>query len=192
MLPTKPSNKNNKESDLPTLLEENLDRLNRFVRRTAGPLLRAKESVSDITQSVCRELLNHAGRFTKGGEKGFRSWLYTTARRKIYDRNDYHRAAKRDVGRERTATGEDRKVAPEDLGHLETPSQDAIARENLELLQDAYSRLSIQDQEIIRLSRFDGHSHKEIAEILELSLDAVYQRLSRALARLETILSEKE
>jgi RNA polymerase sigma-70 factor (ECF subfamily) len=40
------------------------------------------------------------------------------------------------------------------------------------------------DQEIIRLSRFDGLSHEEIAEQLNVQLGTAYSRLSRATAKL--------
>jgi RNA polymerase sigma-70 factor (ECF subfamily) len=40
------------------------------------------------------------------------------------------------------------------------------------------------DQEIIRLSRFEGLSHEEIAEQLNVQLGTAYSRLSRATAKL--------
>jgi RNA polymerase sigma-70 factor (ECF subfamily) len=40
------------------------------------------------------------------------------------------------------------------------------------------------DQEIIRLSRFEGLSHEQIAEQLNVQLGTAYSRLSRATARL--------
>ena len=50
-----------------------------------GPQLRAKESASDLVQSVCREVLGRLDRFQHGGEAGFRHWLYATALRKVRD-----------------------------------------------------------------------------------------------------------
>jgi RNA polymerase sigma-70 factor (ECF subfamily) len=40
------------------------------------------------------------------------------------------------------------------------------------------------DQEIIRLSRFEGLSHEQIAEQLNVQLGTAYSRLSRATAKL--------
>ena len=43
------------------LLERLLPDLQRYVKRNVGDLLAAKESSSDLVQSVCRELLERLG-----------------------------------------------------------------------------------------------------------------------------------
>ena len=61
-------------------------------RQALACLLRARESGSDLVQSVCREILAQAHRFQHPSESAFRRWLYTTAMRKISDRADHWRA----------------------------------------------------------------------------------------------------
>jgi DNA-directed RNA polymerase specialized sigma24 family protein len=80
-----------------TLLERYLPGLRAFVRLNSGKALRSKDSCSDLVQSACREVLQHADNFEYGGEAGFKQWLYRTAMRKIAHRADHWRAAKRAV-----------------------------------------------------------------------------------------------
>src|SRR5258705_6880905 len=64
---------------LDELVVRHVDGLRAFVRLRVGPELRARESSSDLVQSVCREVLQDARRFQHAGESAFKSWLYTTA-----------------------------------------------------------------------------------------------------------------
>jgi DNA-directed RNA polymerase specialized sigma24 family protein len=68
------------------LLERYLPGLRAFIRMRAGPMIRRRESESDLAQSVCREVLEHLDQFQYGDEVGFKRWLYTTALRKILHR----------------------------------------------------------------------------------------------------------
>lgn len=54
--------------EIERLLQEHLPGLRAFVRLQATPEIRAQESVSDIVQSVCREVLTHADRFQHPGD----------------------------------------------------------------------------------------------------------------------------
>src|SRR5882672_1825641 len=108
-----------------TLLERYLPGLNAFVRLRAGPLLRARESTSDLVQSVCREVLEHVDRFQYRSEGLFKQWLFTTAARKVADRCDFVQAQKRDVRREIRL--DDACAAA--FRSLITPSRELIARE---------------------------------------------------------------
>ena len=83
-----------------TLLSRYLPGLRAFVRLHSGKLVRSKESCSDLVQSACREVLEHASDFAYGGEAGFKQWLYRTALRKIAHRAEYWRADRRDAARE--------------------------------------------------------------------------------------------
>ena len=87
---------------LETLLEQNLPAVRAFVRAHMGPQLRARESASDLVQSVCRELLTHQQRFQHPSADAFQAWLFTTARRKVHNRardlGRHKRAAEREQG----------------------------------------------------------------------------------------------
>ena len=166
------------------LVESHLESLRAFLRLKAGPGLLARESVSDLVQSVCREILEDADQFQHGGLEGFRKWLFTRALRKIAERHRHHLAQKRDVRREQEAPRESAWQAACDA--FGTPSQHAIANESQERLDAAFRELSSEQQDIVMMARFLGMSHAEIAEETGKSEVAVRKVLSRALARLAT------
>lgn len=173
------------------LVERYLPELRAYVRLRAGPSVRAREDVSDIVQSTCREVLAHVDRFRWGGEVGFRRWLYASALRRIVDKHEFHRAQKRDVEREVTHAalgGAESSPGALDLGayaaSLSTPSGEAVAREQAERIERAFDALNDEQRELIVQSRLMGVSHDELAEATGKSKGAVRVALHRALARL--------
>jgi RNA polymerase sigma-70 factor (ECF subfamily) len=179
------------ERAMRTLLEMHLGDLRAFVRLRAGPELRQREASSDLVQSVCREVLEHGDRFRHPNEGAFRRWLFTTALRKIADRADHWHALKRDVAREeappsRDASGDDALLAC--YGTFSTPSQDAMAREEIQRVERAFEHLSEEQREVITLAHVVGLSRAEIAEHLQKSEGAVRVLLHRSLARLTELL----
>ncbi len=175
-----------------SLIERHLPGLRAFIRIKAGELVRGQESCSDLVQSVCREVLEGAGRFDYRGEAAFRQWLFTTALRKIVARQRHHCAEKRDVRRERIVSpvesaSRDRALLDAYTG-LHTPSRLAAAREEVERVEGAIARLPEEYREVICLSRLMGLGHAEIAAQLGRSEGAVRVLLHRALARLSRLL----
>jgi RNA polymerase sigma factor (sigma-70 family) len=168
------------EAAVESLLEQHLPGLRAYIRLKAGPQLLALESTSDLAQSVCRDVLQHMERFRYGGEGAFRKWLFTTALRKIADRYEYYRAAKRDVRRDASTGGDDTIL--EACRGFYTPSRHAAAREELDKLQAVLHALDDEKREVIVLSRLVGLSHAEIAAELGKTEVAVRKLLSRALA----------
>jgi RNA polymerase sigma-70 factor (ECF subfamily) len=162
------------------LLERYLPGLRAFVRLRAGPLLRARESASDLVQSVCREVLEHVDRFQYRSEGLFKQWLFTTAARKLADRCDFVQAQRRDVRRD--APLDD--AGAEACRSLLTPSRELIAREEIEATERALLALDDDHREVIVLARVVGLSAKEIGEQMERSETAVRSLLHRALAEL--------
>lgn len=169
------------EAAVSRLLQEHLPALRAFVRLKAGPMLLAKESCSDLAQSVCRDVLENAERFQFGGEAEFRKWLFTTAMRKIADRAEHWQAGKRSPKREADGLAED-----EIRGYagIYTPSGQAAAREELARVEDGFGKLAPEKQEVILMARLMGLSHAQIAQELGKSEVAVRSMLSRALAEL--------
>jgi len=162
------------------LLTRHLPGLRAFLRLRMGPELRARESVSDLAQSTCREVLEHLDRFRYQGEANFRHWLYATALRKVKNRVEYHQAQKRDHARELRA---DECLAAV-YQTLSTPSRRLMGREEVEALEAAFERLSEPHREVILLARIVGLSHAEIAAATGRSEQATRSLLHRALAEL--------
>jgi RNA polymerase sigma-70 factor, ECF subfamily len=63
-----------------------------------------------------------------------------------------------------------------------------VSDDDIQRLHAALGRLSTADQELLRLSAWDGLSRVEIAQVLNLSENAVDQRLFRARSRLKDLL----
>lgn len=171
------------------LLERFLPGLRAYLHLRAGRALLARESSSDLAQSVCREILEHVDRFRYRGEAQFKKWLYTTALRKIANRYEHYGAVKRNALKEVPLAGgeSDDALDPavaEACRSLLTPSRQVMAREELERIERAFELLSDERREVILLSRFVGLTAREIGEQMGRSEDSVRQLLHRALAEL--------
>lgn len=68
----------------------------------------------------------------------------------------------------------------------EYAAQPETGSEDVERLLTALDRLSASDQELLRLSAWDGLTRSEIAYVLGITENAVDQRLHRARSRLKT------
>lgn len=175
------------------LLATHLPRLRAFVRLKMDPSLRGKESVSDVVQSACRELLDPDGGFEYRGEQELRSWLYSAALHKVQEKLRFHHAAKRDVGREVSP----KSSAAEDMlldcyATRLTPSRHAIGSEQLERFEQAFDQLSEKHRDVILCSRILGLSHAEIGAKLGMKTGAVRALLFRALTRLSVLVEKME
>jgi RNA polymerase sigma-70 factor, ECF subfamily len=168
------------------LLQEHLPGLRAYIRLKAGAVLLARESSTDLAQSVCRDILENAGRYQYSADGGFRRWLFTTALRKIADRYEFYGAQKRAQAQEQSL-GDDEGLLAACRGFY-TPSRQAAAREDLARLEQAFSRLDDDKREVVLQSRILGMSHAEIAAQMGRTEVAVRKLLSRALAELAEIM----
>ena len=124
-----------------SLLEQHLGDVTAYVRRNLDPSLRAKESVSDVVQSVCREVLDRASELSFDDDVAFRAYLYRSALRKVIDRRRYYLAGKRDVAREVSLQ----------TGHGDHPLGPEEQTEALDRFEAAFARLPAHHQEIVSL-----------------------------------------
>lgn len=183
---------------LDEVLRRHLPGLIAFVRLRASRQLRAREATVDLVQSACHEVLRDMPEVAAfESEGGFRNWLYLAAERKIIDRARYHARDKRSPDREVPAADEDALAGLAfsgfgGLSGLPSPSQEAMAREQMEALEAALARLPEPQREIILLSRIVGLGHAEIAAQLGLSQGNVRVTLHRALAQLARGLESPE
>jgi len=175
------------------LLERHLPSLRAYVRLRAGAVIRRHESNSDLVQSVCRDVLENMDHFRYPGEAAFRAWLYATALRKIADRAEYWKAAKRDAAREAVgapagghapSAADDGRLLDVYRSSFSSPSRAAMGREALDRIEQAFEKLPDDYREVIVLSRVVGLSRAEVAEQMGRSEASVRNLVSRALAEL--------
>jgi len=170
------------------LVEHYLPDLERFVARRAGAALLAKESSSDIVQSICREVFQRLAtdRFEYHGEREFKQWLYGAALLKLAERARHWRAERRDAARELapgSACDSGLPAAREPTASA-TPSASAIRHEDAQRVRAAITGLPEPYRGIVELAYIEGLSHKEIATRLSISETNSRVLLSRAVARL--------
>lgn len=165
------------------LLARNLPALQVFVRLRAGPLLRQRESCSDLVQSTCRELVEGLDRLEWRGEAPFRAWLFTAALNKIRERHRYHRAERRDLARE----VEDPAALEHLYGSMLSPSRVAMGRETIARLEAAFDQLPDDYREVILLCKVVGLPQSEVAAQMGRTVDAVRNLLFRGLSRLAAL-----
>jgi RNA polymerase sigma-70 factor (ECF subfamily) len=177
--------------EIDDLLAAHVPALRAFVRLRMGSALRAKESASDLVQSVCREILENRERYQFRSDENFKRWLFTTALRVVKNKARYWQREKRDAGRERAhavTTSSGGSSFSDCYRSMITPSRDALGREEVERFERAFETLPEEAREIISLARIVGLSHKEIADHLGKTEAATRQSLHRALASLAAAL----
>jgi RNA polymerase sigma-70 factor (ECF subfamily) len=72
----------------------------------------------------------------------------------------------------------------------ETPSDSVLADEKKRMVSSALQKLSPEHREILVLREYEDYSYNEIAEKLNLSLEAVKSRIFRARTELRELLSK--
>ena len=174
------------------LLEMHLPSLRAFARAHMSHKLRARESASDIVQSVCRELLTHQERFRHASEWAFAAWLFTTARRKISNRARDLERDKRDADREVPVDADGFAALGGAYTRCTSPSASLIRREDIERLEAALDRLTAEQREVLTLAHLAGVPRTEIALQLGMTPAAVRAALHRAMARLSLLLEGGE
>lgn len=178
------------------LLRRYLPRVRAFVRLRMGPMLRARESGSDLVQSVCEDLFSAHG-VAFADEASFRAWLYAAALNKLRNHERHLRAQKRDAAREQPLPAAEAGAAMPDP-ELErcyatalTPSRVAMARERIARLEQAFDALPDHYREIVTLARVAGLTYEQIAVATGRTTDSVRNILARALNRLGALLDSK-
>ncbi len=174
---------------LSDLMERNRPWLEASLRLKVGALVRARESFSDLAQSVCRELLQDVENVSFRSETAFRTFMLQVAERKIIEKHRYYTRHKRDVGR---TVALDTTRALGVPGRGASPSEAAGIREVMGQLEACFDELPADYREIIVLFHIVGMPHRQIAEHLGRSEAAARNLLSRALARLARIMRRHE
>lgn len=175
------------EAALATLLERHLPVLRGFVRLQIGSFLRARETESDVVQSVCMEVLRRGERLEFRGEAAFRSWLYHAVLLKVRDHERHWRAHKRNP-ENGAEVRDDRELA--EVYHSVSPSRNAIAIEDLQRVEEAFSRLPEHYARALVLQRIVGLDLNAIAAELGRTPAATEVLLRRAQVRLARELAE--
>ena len=164
-----------------------LPRLHAYVRLNMGAGLRAREDSLDVVQSICREVLSSIqSGFDYRGEKAFLGFVFQAALNKMRMRHRTLHSQMRDVDRER---GGEEELAAQ-YASIASPSQDAMAQERIERLEQAFGELPEDYREVITRSQILGMSVAEIAAEIGRSEDSVRGLLGRGMRALARLMPE--
>ncbi len=152
---------------LAILFERHHVKLYNFFLRLTGD----RGTSEDLVQEIFYRILKYRG--TYRGESKFLVWIYQIARNVHID---FLRKHKKDIPLEEKWNDE---PAP-----TSTPAAVSEQQEDIALLHQALNKLPQKKKEIIILSRFQNLKYREIAELLECSLDSIKINMHRAIKEL--------
>ncbi len=159
---------------------EERDAIRRFIRRRAGADILARTSVDDICQETLAQALASAPKFVFRGEKPFRAWIRTIARRTIAESIYQSKRCPAEVPiRRQSSTG---IGVPERhlLSKNRTPSSVVARNEHQNRLKQAMLELPEHYRNVLVLYRLEGHTLAEVAERIGRTTGATVQLIRRA------------
>jgi RNA polymerase sigma-70 factor (ECF subfamily) len=155
--------------------------------------LRARVDASDIVQEAQMEAFRRLDDYLERRPMPFSLWLRKTAQERIYNHRRAHvAAARRSVLREEAAPEESSMLIANSLMNQgSSPSRRVMRREYQRLVSEAVDELDDVDREILLMRNVEGLAQSEIAQVLDLTHDAVRKRYGRALVKLQRSLAKK-
>lgn len=172
--------RNGDESAFQELLEPCRLRLASFVRRHAGRGRGGDADEDDLLQIALAEAWRRLPAFEDRGPESFFRWLVLIARHAITDRLKYLDAKGRTHGR---APGEPARWS-QVPGDATSVAGAAIRGESRRRLEHALEQLEPRQREVVARHLLEGDTLAEIATMLGITKNAVWERLHRGLAAL--------
>lgn len=153
------------------------DRYSARIYNFAFRFLKNAEAAEDATQEVFVKMMRHANQFQ--GDAKLSTWLFSITANWC---RDYLRKADN-----KAKEAEDVLVTLPAPG--DSPERNLETRENEQKVRKALSALTPEQREAILLSRYQGLSYAEIAQIAGCSEGAVKTRVFRAMETLKKTLA---
>ena len=169
------------KTDFNKVFEEFQPKILHYIARMTGI-----DEAEDITQEVFQKVSFAIENFK--GESKLSTWIYRIATNTALDR--LRSTAFRNSSAQSTLEDsiEDKDVW---AGSSKTPlDQKLIRKEMSECVWEYIEKLPSDYRTVIVLSQFEGFKNREIADILQISLDAAKVRLHRARASLKNLLDD--
>ncbi|HEX8199804.1 MAG TPA: sigma-70 family RNA polymerase sigma factor [Isosphaeraceae bacterium] len=178
--------------DLATLFQEHRPRLLAILRQRIDPALSARIDAEDLLTEAFLTAWRRWPPEPPLAMSPF-AWLYRIARDCLIEAWRRETRGVRDLHREMPWPEHPSVQLGLSLVDPATSPSAAQAREELrQRVQQALARLRPGDREILLMRHSDELSHREVAEILEITEQASLQRYARALRRLKDFWPELE
>lgn len=168
------------------LLARHREGLRRMVELRLAPALRQRVDASDVLQEAELDAFTRIDTYLRSRPIPFYLWLRKTTLQRLSRVCERHiRAAKRSVERELSMSENASKQLSRGLvDKTLTPSQHVMRQDLINHVTAALSQLSETDREILLMRHIEKLTNVEIADVLEMSRDAVAKRHMRCLMRL--------
>jgi RNA polymerase sigma-70 factor (ECF subfamily) len=154
------------------------DRLSPIVYGTIRRVLRDPAQSEEVAQEVFVEIWRTAARYDQA-RGGAITWAVTMAHRRAVDR----------VRSEQAATNRETRVAMLDPDRPYDSVSEAVALKlDRERVVRALGKLTDLQREAVTLAFYDGHTHTQVAELLDVPLGTVKARIRDGLIRLRDAL----
>jgi RNA polymerase sigma-70 factor (ECF subfamily) len=141
-------------------------------------VLRDPAQAEEVSQEVLVEVWRTAGRFDRA-KGSATAWIFTIAHRRAVDR----------VRSEQAGADRARRVA---AASVETPYDDVVESASASLERTQVRRcleaLTELQREAITLAYYNGHTYREVAELLDTALPTVKTRMRDGLIRMRDCL----
>lgn len=161
-----------------------------MLERRIDPALRRRIDPDQILQESFLDASRKWPAYQRGSPMTPYAWLYGLARDRLIQEVRHHQRDKRNP-RQEMAWPEQSSImlGLRLMGAGPSPSQHAVAEETARRIHEALGLLGETDREILSMRYFDDLKSREVAEILGLTENAVYQREFRALKKLRAIMA---
>lgn len=157
-----------------------------------GPEIRRREDASDILQQTECEAFQAFTQFRGNTEPEFTAWIKQILRRNLGTLFRGHRAAKRDVSRERSLFDGDQSASitwMQPAGAGPSPSQQIMRGEAALKLAAAIDSLPANQRDAVRLRHLENMKIDEVAAELKVSVGAAAGLIRRGVEALRTTLA---
>ena len=167
------------EISLGALFDEHGGHVEKWVRRLGGPACDVEDAVQEIFLQAFRRLPYFRG------EAKVTTWLFAITERVIYRRLRRERR-RRFIAPHLLQGEEELSVDPS------TPASELDRKEKVVVLYKALGRIPQKYRTVLMLYELDGLSGGEVADLTEISVDAVWARLHRGRQMLAKVLHRLE
>ncbi len=171
------------ERDFSNIYKEYYPKISHYLIRLVG-----EHEAEDVAQVVFEKVGNNLSEF-KGGSK-ISTWIFKIATNAAIDRL-------KSSSYKRTSSGSQPPVPLQTVENLDLmfnkptlPDQKVIRDEMSECVREFVDRLQTDYRTVLILNELEGFTNKEIADILQISLDTAKIRLHRARAMLKKVLQD--
>jgi len=161
------------------------DRYSRLVYGLIRAILKDPRDAEEILQEVFLQIWKDAGRFDRRKGNVY-SWLVTLARSRAIDRTRSKNYTRRREMETTLAHPEDQSAASQ------TSQLDAVLMiERADTVRGLLARIPSEQQKVMRLAYFLGHTQSEIASQLAIPLGTVKTRMRQGLMALHGMLAQE-